>query len=352
MGNENSQPVHITTGTMVRAALLVLFLIFLYLIRDLALVLLTAIVFASAIEPATRWFEERSVPRVISVILIYLLAFLFLAIGFYIFIPPLLDNILYIIERAPEYAESLRVWGGLPAPFDSISGNFTLSDVVTRVEGTIAGLSTGILGVATSIFGGVLSFVIIIVLSFYLSVQRNGIASFLRIITPLRYESYIIDLWGRSQRKIGRWLQGQLILSLLVGILVYLGLMILGVPNALMLAMLAALFELIPLFGPVLAAVPAIAVALIDGGTSLGIMTLLLYIIIQQFENHLLHPLVVNKVVGVPPIIVIIALLIGGKLAGFIGILLAVPIAAVLMEFTNDVERKKKDLKELNEQGA
>lgn len=349
MDKENAQPFYITTGTIVRTVLVLLFVFFLYIIRDVVLILLTAVVIASAIEPATRWFERHSVPRVISVILIYLLVSLFLAIGFYLFIPPLLDNVLYIIERAPDYAESLKVWGGLPAPFDSISGNFTLADVVTKIEGSLAGLSAGILGVATSIFGGVLSFVIIIVLSFYLAVQKNGIASFLRIVTPIRYESYIIDLWGRTQGKIGRWLQGQLLLSLLVGILVYLGLMILGVPNALMLAVIAALLELIPLFGPVLAAVPAIAVALIDGGTSLGIMTFLLYVIIQQFENHLLYPLVTTKVVGVPALLVIIALLIGGKLAGFIGIILAVPIAAGLMEFANDVEKKKKRLQEVKE---
>ncbi|MEX0934802.1 MAG: AI-2E family transporter [Candidatus Paceibacterota bacterium] len=346
MNHKDAQPVYITTGTMVRVVLVLLFVLLLYLIRDIALVILTAVVIASAIEPATRWFEVRNVPRVLAVILIYLLTFLFVAIGFYLFIPPLLDNVLYIIERAPDYAESLRVWGGLPAPFDSISGNFTLGNVVTGVEKSLAGLSTGILGVATSIFGGVLSFVLVVVFSFYLAVQRDGIANFLRIVTPIQYESYIIDLWGRTQRKIGRWLQGQLLLSLLVGILVYLGLMVLGVPNAFVLAMLAAVFELIPLFGPVLAAVPAIAVALIDGGTSLGIMAFLLYVIIQQFENHLLYPLVTNKVVGLPALVVITALLIGGKLAGFIGVILAVPIAAGLMEFASDIEKRKKRVQE------
>ena len=118
--------------------------------------------------------------------------------------------------------------------------------------------------------------------------------------------------------------------------------MILGVKYALLLAILAAVTELIPLFGPILAAIPAILIGFLDGGTTLGLMVLGLYVIIQQFENHLIYPLVVKKVVGVPPLMVIIALLIGAQLAGFLGIIIAVPVAAALMEFVNDIEKDKK----------
>jgi len=96
------------------------------------------------------------------------------------------------------------------------------------------------------------------------------------------------------------------------------------------------------LFGPILAAIPAVSIAFIDGGTSLGFMVVGLYVIIQQFENHLIYPLVVKKVVGVPPLMVILALLVGAKLAGFLGIIIAVPLAAVLMEFVNDWEKNKR----------
>jgi len=187
-----------------------------------------------------------------------------------------------------------------------------------------------------------LSFILIIVFSFYFAVQEYGIANFLKIVTPIEHEKYIIDLWKRSQLKIGRWMQGQILLALFIGILVYLGLMILGVKYALLLAILAAVTELIPLFGPILAAIPAILIGFLDGGTTLGLMVLGLYVIIQQFENHLIYPLVVKKVVGVPPLMVIIALLIGAQLAGFLGIIIAVPVAAALMEFVNDIEKDKK----------
>jgi len=122
---------------------------------------------------------------------------------------------------------------------------------------------------------------------------------------------------------------------------VYLGLTVLGVKYALVLAVLAAIFELIPVFGPILSSVPAVVVGFVDGGVGLGLLVIALYIIIQQFENHLIYPLVVTKVVGVPPLLVILALLIGWKLVGFLGIILSIPFAAALQEVASDLEKRR-----------
>jgi predicted PurR-regulated permease PerM len=192
------------------------------------------------------------------------------------------------------------------------------------------------------VFGGLFSFILIVVLSFYLSVQENGITHFLRMITPRAHEEYVIDLWTRSQEKIGRWMQGQLILVVIIGVITYLGLLLIGVEHAMLLAFLAGIAELIPLFGPVIAAIPAVIIAFSGGGTTLALVVLAFYLIVQQFENHLIYPLVVRKVVGLSPIIIILALVAGGQLAGFLGVLLSVPLAAILMEFLNDYERSGK----------
>ena len=136
-------------------------------------------------------------------------------------------------------------------------------------------------------------------------------------------------------------MQGQLVLAIIIGMLVYLGLLLLGIPNALLLATLAAAFEIIPLFGPILASIPAIALSFANGGFSSALLVAGLYIIVHQFENQLIYPLVVKKVVGVPPIVSIIALVAGYELAGFLGLILSVPIAAVVIEFFEDLERDK-----------
>jgi predicted PurR-regulated permease PerM len=188
----------------------------------------------------------------------------------------------------------------------------------------------------------VLSFFLIVILSFYLVVQEDGVENFIRLITPSARHDYAINLWGRARRKIGSWLQGQILLGIIVGVLVYLILAVVGIPHALVLAVLAAAFELIPVFGPVISSVPAILIAFSDKGIGTGFLLIGLYLIIYQFESQLFYPLVVKKIVGISPIIVIIALVVGAKLAGILGALIAVPLSAALMEYVHDVEKRKK----------
>src|SRR3990167_4515381 len=198
----------------------------------------------------------------------------------------------------------------LPSNFKEIIRETALA-LEESIQSFLAAISTGVFSFGSALFGGAFSFVLLVVISFYLSVQEHGIENFLRIVTPLEHEAYILDLWQRSQRKIGRWLQGQILLGVLVGVIVFLGLTILGVKYAILLAILTATFEVIPVFGPVMAAIPAIAVAFVQKPI-LGLMVLGLYVIVQQFENHLIYPLVVRKTVGVPPLLVVLSLAIFG----------------------------------------
>jgi predicted PurR-regulated permease PerM len=340
--------INITTGAIVKILLLMLLFYVLYLLKDLVLVVLTAVVIASSVEPAAKWFARYKIPRVPAVIFVYASTIALFIGVFYFFIPPLLDEASKFASVLPQYLESATVTdkltgndlSGAQKIVGGISNSIPLKDLILQAKNTVTGLSGGAFEAVARIFGGVFSFLIIVVISFYLSVQRNGISNFLKLIAPIKQQDYIVDLWTRSQIKIGRWFQGQLLLGLIIGVLVYLGLTILEVPYAILLAILAAIFEIIPVFGPILAAIPAIALGFTISAT-VGAMTLALYLIIQQFENHLIYPLVVRKVIGVPPILVILALIIGWELAGFLGVLLSVPIAAVLIEFTNDVAKEK-----------
>lgn len=342
MDSNSNINITITSGTIVRSILFVLLVWLLWFLQDIVLVILTAVVIASSTEPLTRWLVKYKIPRVLSVILIYV-SFAGAVVGiFFAFIPPLLNDAAGLVSSLPAYFDSVTLWG----PVADLSADFSLKNLLTEFRESITGATGSLLQTLSVIFGGALNFVLIIVLSFYLSVQETGIQDFLKVVTPLKQEKYIIGLWKRSQEKIGLWMQGQLLLAVIIGILVYLGLTILGVKYAFFLALLAAVAELIPLFGPVIASLPAIVIGFTDGGTTMGLFVIGLYIIIQQFENHLIYPLVVKKVVGVPPLLVILALIVGAKLAGFLGIILSVPIAAALMEFVHDIENDRKILSE------
>jgi len=340
--------VNISLSTIVKTISFLVLLWVLYQLRELVLVILVAVVIASSIEPATRWFVRYKVPRIIAVIIIYLSVVIFLVGVVYFFVPPVINDLSGFSQKLPDYMGSINLFSleensffGSDIIRESLPGGFSLSDALLKFTNYLGKLSSNLIEVVAAVFGGILSLVLIIVFSFYLAVQEKGIDNFLALITPIKHEKYITGLWNRSQRKIGLWFQGQLLLALLIGVLVYLGLTIMGIKYALLLAILAAVFELIPIFGPILAAVPAILVAFFDAGTAKVLMVVLFYVIIQQFENQLIYPLVVKKVIGVPPIISIIALIAGAQLAGFLGIILAIPLASVLMEIFSDIDKEK-----------
>lgn len=324
----------ITTGSWVRAVVVIALAFFLFLIRDIVLIILTSIVIASAIEPAANWARKRRIPRLPTILAVYVsLATIFAGV-FYFLLIPLLSEVSGFIVDFPTYVSNFD--GSTPFG-DSLS----LANIAEELNVYLDSFSQGLISSATLFFGGLTSFILIIILSFYLAVQEDGVGKFLSIITPWKHERYVIDLWNRSRQKIGFWMQGQLLLVVIIAVITYLGLLLLGVPNALLLAVTAGLFEIIPLFGPIIAAIPAVIIGFGEGGMSLGLLVAGLFVIIQQFENQLIYPLVVKKVIGVPPMVSILALLVGAKIAGFLGILIAVPLAAILMELVSDLEKEK-----------
>jgi predicted PurR-regulated permease PerM len=336
--------VHITSGSIITAILFVLLVALLWFLRDLVLILLTAVVIASAMEPAILFFTRRGrLHRVLAVILMYLLVAGTFFTVLFIFVPPVLGDAANFLTKLPETLSNLNLTTATHGllPWGNVGDQLSSADLLRNLSNVLGESTGGVFSTLSAFFGGLTSLVLIIVFSFYFSVQETGVDDFLRLVTPVRQQSYIMSLWKRSQDKIGKWMQGQLVLGLIVGVLLYLGLVILGIPNALLLAVMAGLFELIPVFGQILAAIPALAIAFTDGGFTALLLVAGLYLVVQQFEAHLIYPVVVKKVVGVPPLLVILALIVGAKVAGFLGILLSVPIAAAIQELVSDIDREK-----------
>jgi len=334
----------ITTGSIIRGILLVLLVGLLYYLRDIVLIVLTAIVIASSIEPAVQALMRRKIKRLFSVIITYaVIAISFLGIIF-LFVPPILGDTAGFLTSIPEQLTSINISEATHGllPMGSVGEAFSSADILKNISSALADSTGGALTTLSAFFGGVASFVLIFVFAIYFSVQETGVDDFLRIVTPVKHQVYVLNLWKRSQDKIGKWMQGQIVLALIVGVLLYLSLTILGIPYALLLAVLAAFCELIPIFGQFIAAVPAVAIAFSVGGIKGALIVAGVYIIVQQFESHLIYPIVVKKVVGIPPLIVILALLVGYKLLGFLGVLISVPLASAVQELVSDIAASKK----------
>lgn len=343
MVSRDTQYISISTSTILRFVGIVLALVAIYQILDIVSALFFAVIVASAIEPSIEWLKKKGFSRIFAVILIYLVFGGILSFAVYLILPLLVEE----LHLAASMYSTLQgqitkgleriVGGGFGSMFPGIDGTSLIpSDYLQR-------FGNGIFGFAAQVFGGVFSFILVIVFSFYLAAQEKGIETFLRMVTPLRFEPYVVDLWNRSQRKLGRWLRGQLILGAMIGVFIFIGLTMLGIEQALLFALLAALFEIIPVVGPILAGVPAVVAAFLISPL-LGLSVVALYVIVQQMESHVIIPVVMRRTVGLSPLIVVIALLVGAKLGGIFGTLLSVPIAVILAEFIGDWDRKKREL--------
>jgi predicted PurR-regulated permease PerM len=340
--------VSITAGTIVAALFIIVGAYVFWLLRDLALLVLTAIVIASAIEPGVAFFIHHRIPRFISALLVYVLVFGSVFSLLYFFFPPIIADAAGFLSAAPRYLDTLNVatpFSGIASATDFIGGSQgTQSFVQTllSLQNVFTASSVGVLQLFITFFGGIFSLVLVIVLSFYFALQDTGVDDFLRLVMPVAYEEYSVDLWKRAQKKIGLWMQGQILLSVIVGILVYLGLLIIGIPYALLLSVFTAIAEIIPIFGSLIAGTLAVIIGYSDGGVPLAAIVAGLYIVVNQFESNLIYPLIVKKIVGIPPLLVIVALIAGYTLAGFLGVVLSVPVAAVVLEFITDFDKRKR----------
>lgn len=338
--------ISISSSTIIKILSWIVVFAGLFYVSDFVIALLVAVVLASAVEMPVKVMAKWGVPRVFSVIGIFVTLILLVCAIAFIFIPPMADDFAKFIKVLPQILDSVRIFGkdlgfkDISIALQELSRDISKGKILTILKNTFLG-SSGFFATTSVVFASVVNFILTFVLAFYLALEDNGVRKFLRLIVPKTHEVYIVDLWERAQKKIGLWMQGQLLLSLFVSLLVYVPSLLLGLPYAALLAVLAFVGELIPMVGLMLAMIPALFLAWTHGGLHLLFLTGVIYFAISQIESHILYPRIMSKMVGVPSVVVIIAIVIGAKIAGIWGVLLSVPIASILMELANDLEKKK-----------
>jgi len=341
------QTLDISTTAIFKIAFTILALTFLYLVRNVLVILFFAIIIASAITPFANWLEQKRIPRLLGVLLLYLTFFGLIVFFLSLIVPVISSELSQLTQALPEFISNIS--GALEKAqqttttryFDFFSEIQNLLDSFSQFLQVSSGSA---LNLIINVFGGLLSFFAIIVISFYLSVMKQGVAGFIRSVLPTKYEDYIIGLWKRAEHKVGRWLQGQLLLALSVGLIVFVGLSLLKIKYALLLGIVAMILEIVPIVGPVISAIPGVVLAFAQS-PMLGIWVIVFYVAVQQIESHILTPLVLGKTLGLNPVTVIIALLVGGTLGGIIGILLSVPVAVIVVEIFDDLAKQKESKK-------
>ncbi len=336
--------VTISTKTIIKIVLTLILLWLLFLVRDIILIIFVSLIFASLIDPFADWAHRKKIPRALSVIVIYILFVgVFVLVGSML-VPP-------ITFEAKALAKNLATqWDSIASSFEALKQFSTEYGITSDIQSSVNAFGAGLQGAFSNLFttvsgffGKVFSFILVMVLTFYMVVQEDSLKKATRALIPDQYQPFVNRIFTKIRVMLGHWLRGQLALSLIIGLLTYVGLTIIGLEYALVLALIAGLFEIIPYVGPVLAAIPAIFFAFTDSPVR-ALIVLIFFWLLQVIENNLLVPKVMQKAVGLNPLISIIAILIGAKLAGVLGALLAIPVATAVKVFLQEVFKDKKFL--------
>lgn len=305
--------IDISHRTIFFAAIFILALWLLYLIRDLLIIIFVGVILMSALTPMVNLFVRLRLPKSLGIAITYIIIIAILAGILISILPPLIEQSSKLIVTLPPLATQL---------FDVVNVDKSV------FQSELTNFSRNIFSITITIFDNFLTIIFTLVLTFYLLLERDNLENRISALFVGR-EERVRSLIVRMQDKLGAWLRGQLLLSLIIGVLTYIGLIILNIPYALPLALIAGVLEIIPVIGPIISAVPAVLIALtISPILSLGVTAM--FFMIQQMENHLIVPQVMRRAVGLDPLIVILAIAIGSRLLGFSGALLAVPFAVVL----------------------
>lgn len=320
--------VEISYKTIVFTITTIIGLWFLWQLRQVIFLLFISLILVSGLHSPVDWLNSKKIPRVLSIILIYIILLILLVVASIIIVPAINEQYKILVERLPFLIDQINksiLFLQIPA-----------DEVIANPSQQFVAIGRNLFKITTGAFGTLLGFLTLLVLTFYLLLEWQKVVKFIASPFSGLQEKKVINLINDIENSLGRWVRGQITLSVIVGILVYIGLTALGVPSALPLALLAGILEIVPIIGPIISAIPSILIAL-TFSPILAVATGALYFIIQQLENNLIVPAVMSRAVGINPLVTIIALMIGAKLAGVLGVILSVPVVVIVKILIKDL---------------
>lgn len=308
------------SNQIILAFLIIASVWFLFQIKTILISLFIALIISSTLNPIAQKLETKKIPRTASIILLYLLFACILVILIVPFFPFINIQGRSLAASFPVYVSQLNYALGNP---------ISNAEINSFINAEMGSISKNLLQTSSKILGGMLTAISTLVISFYLSLEHAKLKKDFVSLFPSDKQKLVLKISNESEWKLGAWVRGQFILCLFIGVLTYIALRLLGVEYALILAIIAGLLEIIPTVGPIIAAIPAVIVALsISPVSAIGVIAA--YLLIQQLENHFLVPKIMNTAVGLSPIVIIIAVVTGSHLMGIPGALLAIPFVTVV----------------------
>jgi predicted PurR-regulated permease PerM len=337
----------VSNRTVVRVLLIAIAvfaaLYFLWLIRSVLGMVFIAIFLAIAFAPSVEFFVRRKVRRSMAILLTYLCVLVAVfGIGLLV-VPPIVNGVNDFVDRVPTYVDDLRNSHTFRRYDNKYKITPKLEEQAKTLPSHISDAVSGLQSVTVGVFGVVVQLVTILVMAFFLLLDGQRILAFaFKELGPERGPR-VQRVAGDVYRAVAGYVAGNLLISVIAGTLSYIVMRILGIPFAIPLAVLVALFDLIPLVGSTIAGAIVAIVAAIVGFPGVFIAWLIFLVVYQQFENNVIQPVVYKRTVRIHPLIVIVAVLIGGSLLGVLGALLAIPIAASIQIAVKEIWQMRRE---------
>lgn len=320
---QNRVKFDISLGAILKVVIVVLGLWFLFAVREIVLLFFIVLVIVAALGPMVDKMSKY-IPRFLSVLILAVIFLGVFVLAGFLFIPPLITQIGQLSANLPSIVDKFGpLYHNLQNLIPSSQRN------LLNFSSQLSGITSGIYTTTIGFFSGLVALLTIIVVSFYMLLEQDSIKNFVYELVPQDYRDMAVNLLKKISDKMGSWLRGHVLLMLVIGVCDFIALSIIGVPYALTLGLLGGLTEIIPYIGPWLGVAPVIVVAFAISPIK-ALIVAIAYFLIQQLESSFLAPKILGKAVGLSPVIIILALLVGGKLMGLLGIIIAVPAAAAL----------------------
>ncbi len=308
-----------------------------YLVLDVLAWLIFAVIISILFNPPIDFFQKRGIPRMIATVLVYFGIFGVFTLFVYLITPIFIKEVKEFIQVFPEYfdkiAPPLRGLG-----FEAFENAQTF---FTTLNETLIKMSGNIFSGLFAFFGGVFSAVFVITLAIFISLEERVVEGFLKLVFPKRYETTVLGILQRCQNKVVGWFGARILSCIFVGILSYIILILFNVKYPFALALMAGVFNFIPYAGPLFTGILLLLIFLPQNILK-GVFVIAAFTMIQQIENHIVSPILMKKFVGLPPVLVLLSLVVGAKLWGFLGSVLVIPLAGIVFEFVKEFLHRRK----------
>ncbi len=330
----------ISWGTIFKLAIGFLGFYIIYLIRDIIIWVIFALIISLLFNPIINFLQKRKIPRALATAFVYIIALGAIGLMIYLTAPIFIIEIQQFSQLLPQYFEkmapSLKSFG--VAAFESFDS------FIKVFQDWFVKASASIFGAIAAIFGGIFSTLTIFTLALFISIEGGGVERAIGLFTPRAREAYVLSIWKSCQNKVAGWFGAKIVTCLFIGIFSFLALYLFKVNYPLALALIAGITNIVPIIGPIIAGIVIFVFAALDSWFK-AFFVLIVFILLQQIEGNIITPILTKKFIGLPPVLVLISLLVGGQLLGITGAILTIPFTGVIYEFLKDYLKKRKEPK-------